>query len=291
MAYKNILNEIIYEELSISGDVQKASIDVWNQILEELPSIKTYKVKDCPGVKKGDGTFSTIIYGERVRIFINLYKFASKKAFETYEDDVDYIGASCIYNKVFKWVTINIPMISGQIAFMNDVRDEIQHELEHLYQGKHGASGISDSDDVYNRARDLAIHPSEKVALIARAIYISYDYEQDAYVNGLYAYLMGLEEPMPKIKWDVIQKTGAYCLLSQLRRALELLENPTNEVKSICLTYFKKAPYILYKIGKSAEFRFVRKIGKVLAKYHKDIREKYNIQEHSFTKIKPYYFC
>lgn len=291
MAYKNILNELIYEELSISGDVQKASIDVWNQILEKLPSIKAYKVEDCPGVKEGDGSFSTIIYGEKVSIYINLYKFASKKAFETYKDEVEYLGANCLYTNYLKWITVNIPMISGQVAYINDVRDELQHELEHLYQGKHGSSGILDSDDVYERARNLGNHPSEKVALIARLIYLSYDYEQDAYVNGLYAYLMALEEPMPKIKWDVIQKTDAYCLLTQLRQALELLENPTDEIKTICLTYFRKAPYVLYKLGKASEFRFIRKIGKVLAKYHKDIREKYNIQEHSFTKIKPYYFC
>lgn len=290
MAYKNILNEIIYEELSISGDVQKASIDIWNQILEKLPNIKTTKIEDFNGVKIGNYNFSTIIYGEKVSVYINLYVFDTKKSFDEHKDKVEYLGANSMYSIQLKWVVFNIPMVSDEVICVDEVKDEIQHELEHIYQGKQGSFGVLNTDYDYKKAQNLVYHHNENVAYIARLIYLSKTYEQDAYVNGLYAYLMAQEEPMPKIKWDIVKESDAYCLLMQLRKAIELLENPTVEIKYICLNFFKKSPYILYKLGKATEFRFVRKIGKVLAKYHKDIREKYSIQEHSFIKIKPFYF-
>ena len=291
MAYKNILNELIYEELSISGDVQKEMVRLWGEILEKTPLINTVPKDGCPGVRSGNGDFITSLFGEKIHIYINLYKFKDKENFEDYKEYVEYLGASSLYAPPLRWITLNIPMISGTISCIDYVKDELQHEVEHIFQGKNGANGILDTDDKYVKLKDLAWHENEYVSNMARLLYLSRDYEQDAYVNGIYAFLMAQEEPKAKIQWDLVKETDGYRLLMEMRQVLEKLKEPSDEITQICQQFFNMSPHKMYKIGKATEFRFVRKMGKALAKYYKDIREKYNIQEHSFTKIKPFYFC
>jgi hypothetical protein len=91
---------------------------------------------------------------------------------------------------------------------------------------------------------------------------------------------------MVKLKWDIVKSSEAYILLMRIKTIIEKLESPCDELKEKCVNYFKLIPYKMLKLGKNVEFRLTRKIGKVIAKYYKDIRQKFPIKEYFSNKIK-----
>ena len=182
--------------------------------------------------------------------------------------------------------------MSGNIIYEDYIKENLQHELEHLFQGKHGSNNIIVPDSQYSKALSLLGNNDEQVSNIALIIYLSNTSEQDAFVNGMYSYLMSQPEPMIQIKWGVVKNSDAYLHLMTIKNMINELENSDEELQTKCKNYFDLSCYEVLKIAKSVEFRFVRKIGKALSKYHKDIRDKYKIFENFSGKIKtvPNYF-
>ena len=294
--YRPIFNQLIFEELSISGEVQQETVNMWKKIKDCIPQIKldayvdydyaTHNEIVLEGVKYGSYSFSSYIFNEKITVFINLYNFVDKSHYNKYKDKIEIFKASSVYQDNLKWLIITIPMISGNIIYGDYIKENLQHELEHLYQGKHGASNIIKSDDVYAKALRLLGNKDNDISDIALVIYLSNTSEQDAFVNGMYSYLMSQSEPMIDIKWSVVKNSDAYLHLASIKKIIDKLENPDQEIIDKCKNYFDLSPYQLLKIAKSVEFRLTRKIGKVLAKYHKDIRNKYNIKETFSGKYK-----
>ena len=147
-------------------------------------------------------------------------------------------------------------------------------------------------DSEYSKALSLLNNEDKQVSDIALIIYLSNTSEQDAFVNGMYSYLMSQEEPMLQIKWNVVKNSDAYLHLITVKNMITELENADEDLQVKCKKYFGLTSYELLKLAKSVEFRFVRKIGKALTKYHKDIRQKYKIMESYSGKFKniPNYF-
>lgn len=300
--YKNEFNKLIFEELTISGDVQKEMIKVWDEIYQILPNIETsqyvnydYTIqKDVyyEGVYFGNYSTKIRIFNEETRIFVNLFNFLTEKAFENNKNKINFLDASCVSVGKLKWLTIAIPMLSGRLIMIDAVKESLQHELEHIYQGNHDSKYMTIPDGKYANARELLRNPDQQISNLALIIYLSNLSEQDAYVNGLYAYLMSQDEPMVKIPWDVVKNSDAYIHLMSIKKIINELETSDEELTKKCGQYFNITPQDMLKKAKNVEFRFVRKIGKVLTKYHKDIRDKFNITEMFSPKIKtnPNYF-
>lgn len=300
--YKTTLNQLIHEELTISGEVQQEVLNVWKEIETCVPDIKTEDYTDYDykshnevkyeGVKYGSYTKKVYIFNEKVTLFLNLYNFVSKQYYEKYKETINVFKASSVYQNKLRWLIITIPMISGTIIYKDFLKENLQHELEHLFQGKHGSNNIIIPNSEYTKALSLLGNEDKQVSDIALIIYLSNTSEQDAFVNGMYSYLMSQEEPMIQIKWSCVKNSDAYLHLMTVKNMITKLENADEELNSKCKKYFDLSCYEVLKIAKSVEFRFVRKIGKALSKYYKDIRDKYKIME-SYSgkfKIKPNYF-
>ena len=85
--YKTTFNQLIHEELTISGEVQQEVLNVWKEIEICIPDIKTddytdydYKTHNevkYDGVKYGSYTKTIYIFNEKVTLFLNLYNFVS----------------------------------------------------------------------------------------------------------------------------------------------------------------------------------------------------------------------
>ena len=286
MEYRETLNSLIFEELSISGEVQKETINTWSNILNIISKIKTDLYPNTNNVYYGQISFQLNIFGDKTSIFVNYYNFLNKESFNEHKDEINYLSASSMVQDKLRWLTISIPAISGRIIMEPDIKDSLQHELEHIFQGKLGSKNILLGDGEYANARNLLYSTDDDISNLALIIYLGNTSKQDAYVNGLYAYLIAQEEPMVKIKWDIVKSSEAYILLMRIKTIIEKLESPCDELKEKCVNYFKLTPYKMLKLGKNVEFRLIRKIGKVIAKYYKDIRQKFPIKEYFSKKIK-----
>ena len=260
--YKTTFNQLLHEELTISGEVQQEVLNVWKEIEICIPDIKTEDYTDYDYKSHNEVKYDRVKYG------------------------------SSVYQNKLHWLIITIPMISGKIIYKDFLKENLQHELEHLFQGKHGSNNIILPNSEYSKALSLLGNEDKQISDIALIIYLSNTSEQDAFVNGMYSYLMSQEEPMIQIKWSCVKNSDAYLHLMTVKNMITKLENVDEELNSKCKKYFDLSCYEVLKIAKSVEFRFVRKIGKALSKYHKDIRDKYKIME-SYSgkfKIKPNYF-
>ena len=286
MEYRETLNSLIFEELSISGEVQKETINTWSNILNIISKIKTDLYPNTNNVYYGQISFQLNIFGDKTSIFVNYYNFLNKESFNEHKDKINYLSASSMVQEKLRWLTISIPAISGRIIMEPDIKDSLQHELEHIFQGKLGSKNILLGDGEYANARNLLYSTDDDISNLALIIYLGNTSEQDAYVNGLYAYLIAQEEPMVKIKWDIVKSSEAYILLMRIKTIIEKLESPCDDLKEKCVNYFKLTPYKMLKLGKNVEFRLIRKIGKVIAKYYKDIRQKIPIKEYFSNKVR-----
>lgn len=298
MHYRNSFNNIINEELSISGEVEKATSDIWHEILSIIPKVETSQYTSTDGTPIEGlyfGYYSTRFNAFQLKITTSIcvYNFLTKDAFEKNKNSINYLEATSASMGAFNMMKISLPLISGTLTMADAVKECLQHELEHIFQGKHGSNYATISDAIYAKARSFLNSPDSDIANLALIIYLSNLSEQDAFVNGLYAYLMSQEEPYIKIPWEIVKKSDAYIHLDKIRKFIPSIENPSNELKGKCIETFNINVYQFYRQAKSVEFRLTRKIGKVLAKYHKDIRMKVPSIRESFSgKIKalPDYF-
>ena len=81
MEYREYLNTLIFEELTISGEVQRETNNVWKEILNILPNINTNVLDGYDGVYYGNYNFSITVYGEKIYMYINTYNFLTKNSF------------------------------------------------------------------------------------------------------------------------------------------------------------------------------------------------------------------
>lgn len=215
-------------------------------------------------------------------LYLNIYNFLTPQDFENYKNTVHYLNANSVYQRGAKWLVLTIPMVSGHIIMEDAIQENLQHELEHLFQGKNTSNYVIGDDKEYANARSLLTNSDDEIKSLALVVYLSNLGEQDAFVNGLYTYLMAQEIPMIKIDTDVFKKSDAYIHLSTIRDIILKLESNDINLNKKCLKYFNKTSETMLKLAKDVEFRFSRKIGKIFVKYYKDIRKKYVIHE-SFT--------
>ena len=231
MEYRETLNSLIFEELSISGEVQKETINTWSNILNIISKIKTDLYPNTNNVYYGQISFRLNIFGDKTSIFVYYYNFLNKESLNEHKDEINYLSASSMVQDKLRWLTISIPAISGRIIMEPDIKDSLQHELEHIFQGKLGSKNILLGDCEYANARNLLYSTDDDISNLALIIYLGNTSEQDAYVNGLYSYLIAQKEPMIKIKWDVIKNSEAYIHLTSIKEMIEKLKSPCDELK------------------------------------------------------------
>jgi hypothetical protein len=219
------------------------------------------------------------------------YNFNNKKCFE--DQEYDFIEADCAMGfSDGAVIHLSFPMINGTVIYETKIKDALHHELEHLFQGSKGSQKILKPNADYQKARQLANSSDEDTSKLGILMYFYDTSEQDAFVNGLYSQLMSQEKPMVKISWDFIKGTDLYYFLERIREIKNRLKEPDKALEDKCRRYFNRTTETMLKIAKTVEVRILKKIGKVLAKYYKDIREKYPIKENLYINRKNInYFC
>ena len=124
---------------------------------------------------------------------------------------------------------------------------------------------------------------SENVRIIASVLYLTYKFEQDAFLNGAYAYIISEYEKNYDIT-DAYEKTEAYNSLQSLRYYLDIMHDALsnnhvgNVTKDHCKSEYNMSFEKILAIGEKAYSRYSRKLARMYAQALADIRNK-NISE------------
>lgn len=131
-------------------------------------------------------------------------------------------------------------------------------------------------DSIYINASKNLLNDNEALKHVSNVLYYSYSFEQDGYVNGLYADLMTNTSII--LSWDNIKDSSAYTGYAMLSKSLEIISKNKDKKSVIdsCNMYNITVNELL-KNGYTAKERFIRKIGNVIIKARKDKQLNENI--------------
>lgn len=270
---KEIINEIdnsINEELSISNQLKNEA----NRIIDEVK----FSIKNTPtlpfnikNVSYKTNKITTNFNGDDINIIYYYYNFFYEDDYNKNKRHIDNITKNVYKDKT---IYVTILAISGGLL-LNTFQDSIYHELEHMYQQK-----MMNKDFGFNKIYKIGLLLKKSNIyedyVIGNSIYLSRDFEQDAYVNGLYALLINACDSQLKIM-NILKKSDAYNALYSLKKNLNYIINNEKKIKAQIKMYngFGLTYNNIIVIIKKAIKRFENKIGKVVIKVRNEIIEKY----------------
>ena len=260
----------IKEELGIADEVKNLSKNLGNEILNNLTyARKQYNEALKLNFKKNSFKFE--IFDE---VFTINYTCFFCRDSNDYLKLRGLLGGKNSYNE--RMFYLNFAFIYGQVE-EKSFYDTIQHEVEHIYQiFKKGDSLISSQtiNQLYNISANILTKgtKNEIIYKVAQSIYISMDFEQDAFVNGLYSLL--LNSGMALGLMNVFKESDCYAYFKILNQNYMDLNNSYTEENDnlVRKTFGISLKTVLYSLQQAIK-RFENKIGKVYIKAHKDLSE------------------
>lgn len=273
---KQRIKIVINEELGIAEKVKMAVYDVIEQIKESLKNPITTKML-YNNVKLVNSKLKVDGFEKIVNVYVNYYNFYDKRAFYEHCNEYEIEGGRYIGKRM---VEINCYGISGGIdeqKLFDSVYDTIGHEMEHQYQGFNGSYGLNNGVPLYDIVSYYIGYADGTIErIIADMLYGSFDFEQDAFVNGMYFYLKKIGDIIPE--WSDVMDTDAYHRLCKMKIGYKKLQNNINNPEwiKICKKGFKKNPSDILHIVYGGIKRLESKIGKVFIKLRKDFIEESN---------------
>lgn len=266
MGKKIILSEsqffsILNEELGISNEIIKKTDEVYSIICDAVKNNKQTAVSfEYYTFNQFSITFEW--FNAKVITSVDCYNYINKEMYKFSNVRTD--GWSSYADKKYLFMGLVVPCISGTIL-KEEVKDTIQHELEHLYQQIIMGKPFS-NNKIYNMIKTNRNNKENDV--IRNAAQLAYGCiksEQDGYINGLYSYLMSIPS---LFSFSILKKSPVWKLYEEMNNIYEKYKDTPEfllELKKYKLTH--------KKIEKSLG-NFVRKIGRVVAKVKNDKYEK-----------------
>ena len=255
------IREVIKEELGISEEVIKLT----NQFYDEMVNT----IKNCTEQEKNETcikktcSMKFMINDIKVTSSITYRNFLSKEYNKLY--DMPYItnGASFFVTNNLYFCFINVFAISGTIV-KEKAMETIQHEMEHIYQQIQMGKGFG-GESLYVKIKTDMESSDEGRNKIGKLFYYTLKYEQEGFCNGLYGYLMDINQPYSD---DLLMKTESWQNYTFLKQTFnELKDNDT--LKSIFNEYFTNFGITIKDIEKEIN-NYLHRIGRVIIKVKKD---------------------
>ena len=219
-AISNRLNKLLNEERSISAKVDEFVNSLYSEVSKNIKEI----------VKKQKYEMERTFNGKRLRIsFIPFVCKTPKEEEQLLKTNANASNCYSIYmddGQFFRDIVAPVVVVSGKI----DVRkffDDLQHELEHIFQ--QDCIGTAYKNPYLSAHVNSNIYsPDEYKRVPARILYYGNPIEQDAFVNGLYGYVMSsLKNGLLPVEKNKIEAFIAYRELCKAYKFL--LDNRNNE--------------------------------------------------------------
>lgn len=266
------INEAINEELGIADEVRGKSAKLRDDVINRLKNIEKSIVES--GVSEKKDNFQIEIANKKVFVQVHYYNFRDNMYYLNFIKKYGNIEHSSISNNGrFNIISINFYSISGYIN-EKDLYDSIQHEVEHIFQQVKAKKTFGESNLYLYAYNNLNSDQIEKRAL-ALISYMSNKFEQDAYVNGLYAFLKS-DFRYANATRDDIQQSPVYEQLTNLIEAKNfLIKNKNNANLQNEISYYKDKFNLNYndfiRLATSSINEISKKIGRTIIKFKKDM--------------------
>lgn len=268
----NDIEMLIKEELSISTELSNAANDIIRMLEDSIKQEKSKPV-NIQGVSFKEGSVEGNYFGKTIIVKYWFYNFFDKVYYEQQRKRIREVNR----NNNIDRIEITIFAISGHII-EDTLYDTIYHELEHIFQ-QTKADKMFTKTDLYafmvKRRDEVKENTPEYV--ICDSIYMTYNFEEDAYINGAYGFLMKVCKSYLDVD-ETLPRTQLYKIIELMKFYKEVFVQYRNQVSNILNT----RPYIpfhltvdklLKRLDKATE-RVERKVKNLKKKVKKDIAEK-----------------
>lgn len=296
------INEKMNEDRSISNEVTLMSTEVFYRIMSIVqPSSSSTEMLKRYEHKYGEFEYS------KLNISFNVSWDFYNIGNETPRTPEMKQFASADLSK--KAISITIVAINGRIN--NDsVIESIQHEISHFFEVSK-RQGVPYKNMFQYKLAVTILQQEEKfteiMVAIAEVIYISYKFEQRAFGNGAYRYLMNHTDDYFHNFNNAIKKTKLYQYLTLIDDDIELLKDNSDAEYEITETFKRfEIPYEDFMdLAKSAREGLVRMCGRIKSKaiddyerthnihssYIRETKEGKELREKYLMKLNDKYFC
>ena len=276
-----IVRRVLNEELGINPIVAKATDDVINQILSksEDEMFTKYPNEKRHYTNKAFNFDYELANGVTVRIGTGIVDF---------KDYDEYTEFKTNYPKEYRILTsgktsqtigplrigVTVIRVGGQVIPEN--YEILQHEIEHAFQRIMKNGSLSKNKKKYKKYTDAMRKSTDPlIRKVGRVNYLSYRHEQDAFANGLYAFLKHSDCDISNID-DVIKSSLFYRTLNEMRRAVSFWESKLGdeETEAILRENFNYGVDIALKRAKKVVNEFVKRLGRIKTLYLQELTKK-----------------
>lgn len=265
------INEAINEELGISDEVKDKSAKLRDDVINRLKNIEKTIIDS--GVSEKKDNFQIEIANKKVFVQVHYYNFRDNTYYLNFIKKHGNIEHSSTSNDGrFNVIILNFYSISGYIDKI-DLYDSIQHEVEHIFQQVKAKKTFGNSNLYLYAYNSLNSDQIEK-RILALISYMSNSFEQDGYVNGLYAFLK--ENYRFNSKRFDVKESPVYNKLTDLIYAKDfLIKNKNNANLQNEISYYKDKFNLNYndfiRLVTSSINEITKKIGKTIIKFKNDM--------------------
>lgn len=267
----NDISKYIMEELSINQDVYITSCNIVDEICSIFKNRKNENENNfvTDGVRSKKFNISYKLKNMNIRISVLIYNFFNKEIFDKEKNNLDLSSRSVNFGKKEGIIELCGYSISGTLN-KNDLINSVHHEINHLFQYQEGKKSNFRECKLYFKVKYLLNSNDETKKIIANSLYYSFEDEQDAFINGMYAELKQYNE---RLDIDTIKENSElYQVIYKMLDTIDLIKSIDDEyiIQSFGIT--KKRCVSIIKNGVQ---RLENKIGKIITKLYGD----YNIHE------------
>lgn len=281
-------NKKLNEAMSIADSVTAVATDIGNDLIDDMAN--AIEGEYFNGGVKRDGSFLYNKNGLNVTVKWVCYKYYDLPS-DT--EKLRYTGETSMDGNYMKF---EIHVYNGKVDY-RQYYDTIQHEVTHYYEqkvwGRRFAKGNKNYEKALENAKSASSTDIDKyVALI---IYAKSYFEQRAYLNGAYRYMMDSDDYSSKFE-NSIKETPLYKLYMSIKIARKTI---INYVKLYNKRNFKERfldkkgykgieTYDLVRMAKRAENGLLYALGRARIKAISDYRMEHGVLENTGIWLQEY---
>ena len=276
-----IVRRVLNEELGINSIVTKATDDVINRILSksEDEMFTMYPNEKRHYTNKTFNFDYELANGVSVRIGTGIVDFKDYDEYTEFKNNYPKEYRILTLGKTSQTIGplrigVTVIRVGGQVIPEN--YEILQHEIEHAFQRIMKNGSLSKNKKKYKKYTEAMRKSTDPlIRKVGRVNYLSYRHEQDAFANGLYAFLNHSDCDISNID-DVIKSSLFYRTLNEMRRAVSFWESKLGdeETEAILRENFNYGVDIALKRAKKVVNEFVKRLGRIKTLYLQELTKK-----------------
>ena len=282
----NLFYDLLTEEMGIIRNVQYDAEIIGLKIRTAIKTAKSIPVNmDLTSLKKGEFYQEVTtspdkeknVNKKQIKIEWQYFSFYDKNTFFRYSQRLEKTR----YNPNLNTMYITVWSIGG-IIDSETLEGAVAHELTHNFQTINRNKSLLPNKKVKEKYQNSDKNINKQKGLfkyIGIIVYLTYSFEQDAYLNAAYNYIMqecGNGEPFLYI----YSQTEAYNSLHKMRNILDIIKETLKDkqIKEMlsqhCVNEYNCSLEKIYNNGEKAYKRYARKLARMYGQAIKDIEKK-----------------